>query len=572
MIACSFKKNSVILKNAFFPLSKNNVLFVEEFHFKCSYKTFYMLKKLYFSSLIVLIALSACNKEDDQLHNLQGVPVSFKTSVFEGVKTRVIGVNWESGDKIGVFAIENGSTLNETTIIENYDNLSFSTTGNGDFTHDSQAIYYPTDGSKIDFISYYPYNANLTSYNYQIDIAEQVDLMYSNNLKGADKNNSNNNLDFHRVLSKIALNIEPIEDGSLEGLTIEVNGVKTEASFSLATGELTTVDEPTGQLSFTPTGSDVKKSVTFLLLPTTVAESIEVVFKLGDTVTYKWTIPHALQGENLYSYNIVLNGTSSEVDLATSYMEIPYYTKGGAAPNSLKALHMVGSTNWLNGYSGSNTMRNYTIMYDTENSVPYWVAYPMHSIFMESGNRTNDWDYDPIIPKDYQPNIVNSGWTNKKYNRGHMLASADRSATRDLNRTTFYVSNMAVQDVKMNSGVWNDLEQDLRSWVEDSRYDTLYVVTGVILPANGQIEYTTDVDGKEVAIPEYMYKALLKQEKSNKKWHSIAFNMKNITSGTSYDKNVVSVAELEELTGFTFFPNLGAATEVKNQTSLSHWK
>ena len=235
-----------------------------------------MLKKLYFSSLIVLIALSACNKEDDQLHNLQGVPVSFKTSVFEGVKTRVVGVNWESGDKIGVFAIENGSTLNETTIIENYDNLSFSTIGNGDFTHDSQAIYYPTDGSKIDFISYYPYNANLTSYNYQIDIAEQVDLMYSNNLKGADKNNNNNNLDFHRVLSKIALNIEPIEDGSLEGLTIEVNGVKTEASFSLATGELTTVDEPTGQLSFTPTGSDVKKSVTFLLLPTTVAESIEV--------------------------------------------------------------------------------------------------------------------------------------------------------------------------------------------------------------------------------------------------------------------------------------------------------
>ena len=153
-----------------------------------------------------------------------------------------------------------------------------------------------------------------------------------------------------------------------------------------------------------------------------------------------------------------------------------------------------------------------------------------------------------------------------------MLASADRSATRDLNRTTFYVSNMAAQDVQMNSGVWNDLEQDLRNWVEDSRYDTLYVVTGVILPPKGQIEYTTDVDGKEVAIPEYMYKALLKQEKSNKKWHSIAFNMKNISSGTSYDKNIVSVAELEELTGFTFFPNLGAATEVKSQTSLSHWR
>ncbi|HHW80568.1 MAG TPA: hypothetical protein GX746_02570 [Bacteroidales bacterium] len=531
-----------------------------------------MLKKLYFSSLIVLIALSACNKEDDQLHNLQGVPVSFKTSVFEGVKTRVVGVNWESGDKIGVFAIENGRTLKEETIIENYDNLSFSTTGNGVFTHNDQAIYYPEDGSTIDFISYYPYQSSLNAYNYKIDITEQVDLMYSNNLKNSDKNNAENNLDFHRVLSKVVLNIEPTESGSLEGLTVEVNGVKTEAAFSLATGELTIETESTGKLLFTPLGSDVNKSVTFLLLPTTEENSVEVVFKLGDKVTYKWTIPHALQGESLYSYNINLNGISSEVLPATSYMELPYYTKGGSAPNSLKALHMVGSTSWLNGYSGSNTMRNYTIMFDTENSVPYWIAYPMHSIFMRSGNRTNDWDFDPIIPKKYQPNIVNSGWTNKKYNRGHMLASADRSATRDLNRTTFYATNMAVQDVKMNSGVWNDLEQDLRSWVEDSRYDTIYVVTGVILPPKGQIEYTTDVDGKEVAIPKYMYKALLKQEKSSKKWHSIAFNMKNITSGTSYDKNVVSVAELEDLTGFTFFPNLGDATEVKSQTSLSHWR
>lgn len=573
MIACSFNKNSVILKNAFFPLSKNNVLFVEEFHFKCSYKTFYMLKKLYFSSLIVLIALSACNKEDDQLHNLQGVPVSFKTSVFEGVKTRVVGVNWESGDKIGVFAIENGSTLNETTIIENYDNLSFSTTGNGDFTHDSQAIYYPTDGSKIDFISYYPYNANLTSYNYQIDIAEQVDLMYSNNLKGADKNNNNNNLDFHRVLSKIALNIEPIEDGSLEGLTIEVNGVKTEASFSLATGELTTVDEPTGQLSFTPTGSDVKKSVTFLLLPTTVAESIEVVFKLGNTVTYKWTIPHALQGENLYSYNIVLNGTSSEVDLATSYMEIPYYTDGGEAPNVLSALHMVGNVNWLNSYSGPNTapntQRNYTILYDTKNFIPLCVAYPMHSIYMRSGNRTNDWNIiDPIIPVEFQTD--NSGWSDGAYNRGHMLASADRSATRDINRTTFYPTNMVPQNSNMNGNQWNNLEQALRSWVEDARYDTTYVVTGSILPPSGQINYTYS-NGKKVAIPDYMYKALLRQHKSSGKWNSIAFKMKNASNSATYQNSVISVAELEGETGFTFFPNLGDATEVKQQKNLSDW-
>ena len=528
-----------------------------------------MLKRFYYLSLIVLIALSACNKEDDQLDSLKGLPVSFNTSIFKEVQTRVVGVNWETGDKIGVFVIENGSSLNEVTIVENYDNLSFSTTGNGVFYHDDQTIYYPEDGSPVDFISYYPYKSNITSYNYPIDIADQVDFMYSNNLKNANKTNTANNLDFHRVLSKVALNIAPYGQGSLEGLTVEVNGIKTKAVYSLANGDLTVDDESIGKLSLNPTGSDVKKSISFLLLPTSEMESIEVVFKLGDKATYKWTIPHALEAESLYSYQIDLNGTSSDVTPATSYMELPYYSAGGDAPHTLKALHMVGSTSWLNGYSGPNNQRNYTILYDIDNCIPLWVAYPMHSIYMRYGNRTDDWGYDPIIPREYQSN--NSGWTNSTYNRGHMLASADRSATRDLNRTTFYATNMVPQNVKMNGGVWNNLEQDLRSWVENSRYDTLYVVTGSILAPQGQIEYTTDKSGKKVAVPKYLYKALLKQEKSTKKWHSIAFRMDNISNADSYKNSIVSVAELEAETGFTFFPNLGDATEVKKQKSLAHW-
>ncbi|NLA63090.1 MAG: hypothetical protein GX857_07715 [Bacteroidales bacterium] len=528
-----------------------------------------MLKRFYYLSLIVLIALSACNKEDDQLSNLKGLPVSFNTSVFEEVQTRVVGVNWENGDKIGVFAIKNGSALHEESIVENYDNLSFSTKGNGEFYHDGQPIYYPEDGAAIDFISYYPYKSNITAYNYPIDIAEQVDFMYSNNLKNASKTNSANNLDFHRVLSKVALNIKPKGQGSLEGLTIEVNGLKTKAVYSLANGNLVVDDTSSGQLLLTPTGTDTKKSVSFLLLPTSEMKSIEVVFKLGDKATYKWKIPHALTAESLYSYQINLDGMSSEVEPATSYMELPYYTSGGDAPHTLKALHMVGSTNWLNGYSGPNNQRNYTILYDIENCIPLWVAYPMHSIYMRSGNRTNDWGYDPIIPREYQSD--NRGWTNSTYNRGHMLASADRSATRDLNRTTFYATNMVPQDVKMNGGVWNNLEQDLRSWVENSRYDTLYVVTGSILAQQGQIEYTNDKSGKRVAVPKYLYKALLKQEKSTKEWHSIAFKMDNKSNADAYKNSIVSVAELEQETGFTFFPNLGDATEVKKQKSLTHW-
>ncbi len=525
-----------------------------------------MQKKFYSLSLIVSIVLFSCSRESQQLNDLQGSALSFNATVFEELQTRVIGSNWESGDKIGLFAIENGTILQEQSIVENYDNLSFSTTGNGMFKDDGQSVFYPIDGSAIDFISYYPYEPNLTSYSYPIDVTKQVDLMYSNNLKNASKVNTNSTLDFKRVLSKLAITIEPKGEGSLEGLTIELKGLKTIASFSLVNGEFTIDDTAAGELLLTPSGSDIKKEATCLLLPTSEKNSIEVIFKINENSIYKWKVPHALEGGKLYSYKIRLDGFASDVVPGTSYMELPFYTSGGDVPNTLTARHMVGNSSWLNGYSGPNNQRNYTILFDTENRVPLWVAYPLHSIHMRSGNRTNAWGYDPIIPIKYQAD--NSGWSNSTYNRGHMLASADRSATRELNRTTFYATNMVPQDVKMNGGVWNNLEQKMRDWAEQSQYDTLYVVTGSILAE----EFTTDKkSGNRVAVPKYLYKALLRQEKSSKKWYSIAFKMDNKTNASSYQNSVVSVEELENETGFTFFPNLSDATEVKKQKSLTHW-
>ena len=536
-------------------------------------KTYTMLKKLYTLSLITFILLlSSCNKENDQLPNLQDLPVSFNSSVI-GVQTRVVGNNWERGDKIGVFAIDHGTTLQETTIIENYDNLSFSTIGNGKFTHDGQPIYYPKDGSAIDFISYYPFKPNLTSYSYQIDIAEQIDLLYSNNLKNVNKQNTNNDLEFNRVLSNLILSVVPKGNGSLEGLTVEINGAKTKATFSLVDGSLVVDETSSGDLLLTSTGTETNKEINYLLLPTTEENSIEIVFKVDDVDVYKWKVPHVLERGKRYSYKIRLGDITSEVTPSTNYMEIPLYTSQENAPNSLTAIHIVESISWLNGYAGpqNQPIRNYTVLYDTINSIPYWIAFPMHPIYLDGGNRTDDWAYDPKIPEYYQPDIVMRSFPDASLDRGHMLASGDRSASRNLNRTTFYVSNMVPQDQQMNRGSWNNLENKVRFWCQESAYDTLYVVTGSMLPPQAQIEYTVDNSNKQIAKPKYLYKALLKQEKSSKKWHSIAFKMENDNSGVQYTERVVSVAELEEETGFTFFPNLTDAAEVKNQKSMVHW-
>ncbi|MDY4849938.1 MAG: DNA/RNA non-specific endonuclease, partial [Paludibacteraceae bacterium] len=61
------------------------------------------------------------------------------------------------------------------------------------------------------------------------------------------------------------------------------------------------------------------------------------------------------------------------------------------------------------------------------------------------------------------------------YTRGHQIPSADRTATRELNEQTFYMSNMTLQAYDFNSGIWLDLENKVRGYMCN---DTIYVVTG----------------------------------------------------------------------------------------------
>lgn len=530
-----------------------------------------MKKGVYYLILLVVVCLSGCNREGGELDELKRLPVKFNTIIVEDIQTRAKDASWESGDKIGVFAINSGASLQTSSIVEDYANLAFSTTGDGVFHAEGKSIYYPEDNKAMDFISYYPYKANLTNCQYPIDINEQLDFFYSDNLKEVIENGEVKTLQFQRILSRLVLNISPKKSGSLENLEVLVSGVKTKATFSLADGSLLIDNSSEQTMTLTPNGSNTEKKIDVIFLPTNDLETVNITFKIGDKNIYKWKLPHKLEKGKVYTYNIELDKISTIITRPKDYMEIPYYTASESAPNSYKAVHMVGSVNWLNPSYTRAVTRNYTVLYDTENHIPYWIAYPMHPMYLKSGNRTDDWAYDPIIPVNYQPNILNNSWANSTYNRGHMLASADRNATKAINRTTFYATNMVPQNSKMNGGTWNNLEQKVREWSKQSSYDTLYVVTGSILPPKGQIQYTTDKHGKQVAIPSFLYKALLRQDKSTKKYYSIAFKMENRNTGNPYQNSVISIEELEQETGFAFFPNATDIENVKKQKDLSQW-
>ena len=231
------------------------------------------------------------------------------------------------------------------------------------------------------------------------------------------------------------------------------------------------------------------------------------------------------------------------------------------------------------------SVRNYSMGFDKSKKAALWVAYPMHTSYT-SGNagRTDEWVANPLISIGDQANVTYSykedSGSAADYNRGHQIASADRQASAQMNAQTFYFSNSTPQQSAFNGGIWGTLENAVRN---KQCSDTLYVVTGAHFASGVTMPKAYDSDGKEVAVPTHYYKVLLRTKKGNigkpisdcsaSELIAIGFLMEHPKSNTSLDKTfkeyAVSVEEIEELTGHTFFPT--APAEVKSSFKLSDW-
>lgn len=238
---------------------------------------------------------------------------------------------------------------------------------------------------------------------------------------------------------------------------------------------------------------------------------------------------------------------------------------------------------------GSVSTRNYSFLWDYDNLVAPWVAYPLCK--WNIGNnikRTNAWGLDPLLPEGKQPVLYrgfskgNNGW----YARGHQIPSADRLTSYESNSMTFYGTNMTpqIQD-GFNGDIWATLEGKVRSWANSS--DTLYVVTGCVIdyPEGQTVKYALDNYGKKVTVPTAYYKVVLRYMKNSTVGYSgysacavwldhKVYSTKNIDS-----KYSMSVKDLEKKVGMDFFVNLPAVVgeemaakiESENPSKVSWW-
>ena len=219
--------------------------------------------------------------------------------------------------------------------------------------------------------------------------------------------------------------------------------------------------------------------------------------------------------------------------------------------------------------------RNYTHYYDTETFTSLWVAYPLEKRHMGSYDRPNSWSYNPNISTSSQVDLRSNSYKDN-YSRGHLIPNASRNGIKDMQLQTFYVTNSVpqIQD-NFNGGIWQTLEAALQS---EAKSETIYIVTGVAFEKEGEsktIKYTSAKnDSKRVPVPNYFYKVVLKVKTNSSgtvtSASTVGFWFEHKTySNTSYANYAVSVDQIEEWTGFNFFPNLPDSIETSAEKNNS---
>lgn len=149
------------------------------------------------------------------------------------VQTRAHDKTWDAGDQIGIYMFAAG----QTTLVEGADNIPYETkTDAGIFTPVATTIYFPIDGSNVDFHAWYPYK-DVGDGEWTADLTDQtsqavLDLMTadakSSTQAGAavyNKENPSVVLNFRHRLTKLQLNITPgkgITPDELKGLKVEI--------------------------------------------------------------------------------------------------------------------------------------------------------------------------------------------------------------------------------------------------------------------------------------------------------------------------------------------------------------
>jgi endonuclease G len=212
----------------------------------------------------------------------------------------------------------------------------------------------------------------------------------------------------------------------------------------------------------------------------------------------------------------------------------------------------------------------YVLQHSSEWKVPYWVCESLEQDELHGDvPRRDQFQPDDELTPGLRSELAD--YRGSGFDRGHQAPAGDQTREQRLKDETFFLSNMIPQNGNHNQQLWATLEDMVRRWAEDTSVATdVKVITGPVFHTQEDIKQgfsIVDTIGKNaVGVPKAVYKIVVGTVNGQRQ--AVAFLAENRPHSRPFDFSalIVTVTQIEQLTGFNFMPLLEPDERMRLET------
>ncbi len=172
----------------------------------------------------------------------------------------------------------------------------------------------------------------------------------------------------------------------------------------------------------------------------------------------------------------------------------------------------------------------------------------------EEFDRLDNFREDLRVPEQFRSTLED--YARSGYDRGHLINSADRKASKIVNSETFLMSNMAPQKPGFNRDIWLDLEKAVRVLAAKEEYVEVYTICGPLGIIGDAIETIGD---NNVVVPDAFFKSVLAERTKAKAKNQLqmwTFAIPNQKTDKNLSEFLVPLDKVERWAGLQIWDKL----------------
>ena len=245
---------------------------------------------------LATFAVSSCSSDDNSETQPERTPVVLSSKVY--TMDAEDGTVLRSGEEFGVFMLK----ANTDEPVQGYSNVLYTAdnySATGYLIPSGEPMYYPTDGSQVDIVAYFPYREDVTvaalgradnhsGYIYEMNMKDQKkakvdDFLHGPQEKGHSAQKAKVQLQMRPVIARIKMVLEAGADMSVEQmskLNAHLDNLPTIAWFDLIHGTFLELHEKE-QVEMKKTTDATTGAITVeaLIFPGAVGKDVELTLK-----------------------------------------------------------------------------------------------------------------------------------------------------------------------------------------------------------------------------------------------------------------------------------------------------